>query len=795
MPKLIVKKKAEIMQECDLKTSQASYTIGTEKQNDLSIDDRLVSITHARIERSGNRFFIRDLKSAFGTFVNGVRVEDVAELKDGSDIRLGDHTILFDDPLEKIGMSLLEEDAAGHSVERDSEQESAPDRENARLDELEDKVRRESLTILRQARADKTDTLPYQLLAVYGPYKGKRFQLLQNETKIGRDENLNDIVLDKNKVGGPDQSISRRHAMVMFRDGSFFVTDKRSKTRTYINREVVPADGEVEIFPDDEIEVVSDQQSTILRLVEDGASDFRPPRKAGVWWVRYQPKLTAALVGLALVAGGFLMTTGFQERSLLTQRPDPLSLELIHWSTDKSLTFQNDQIGGTEESRLFSLVPAISDFDGDGAIDIATTNITNKPILIAGATKLPSWLIDTLPASAKSPIIAADVNQNNLDDVIYVTEDGRVAAIDGKHGAEIWLSPFFDQELVGPPVVGDFDGDKLNDVAIADVTGMLHIGYNQVLSVEWSSIGTGIPIHAPLTCADLDQDGDSELICGSERGIIFIIDGVDRNIVGTIDINEALNRALGTFYEDNQIRHPIGVAHLNEDTRLDLIASTVQGRIIAIDGASRERLWHDVLTNELSLNTDRSFPFAVGDLDGNGRLDVVAAAEGGEVRAYVGSGQDQGAVFLWAAAPETPSAINGFMVGDINKDAAADIVFNNTDGILWVLDGKTGTNLTNMEQGSPVQTSMPLAADLQDDGLLDIFSMTRTGIVFQYKTNSRVPRGAIIWGQQYGQSGNTLNEAYQLPETLTADASLLVGLLMFLGGGAVTFLIQKRRRN
>ncbi len=791
MPKLIVTKKAEILRECDLKSSQASYTIGSEEQNDLRIEDRLVSISHARIERTGNRFFIRDMKSAFGTYVNNERIEDIAELNDGDKIRIGDHTIIFDNPLQKIGLALVDE--ASHEAEQDEDTSAGSHDDHARLDELEEKVRRESLTLLRQDQ-EKSETIPYQLLAIYGPYKGKRYQLRKHETKIGRDENLNDIVLDKTKSGEPDQSISRRHAMIVHKDGSFFVSDKRSKTRTYVNREVVPTDSEVELFVDDEIEIVSDRQSTIFRLVEEGDSDFKPPRKTGVWWVRYQTRFAAMAVAAAFALGAFFLAQGYSQRSILTQQPDPLALELDYWSTDKSLTFQSNTQYGNGEHRFFRIVPAVSDFNGDGILDIATTNVTHKPILIDGKSKLPRWLVDTMPASTTSPLLAADVNQNNLDDILYLSQDGRLVAIDGKHGAEIWVSPFFDQPVTGPPVASDFDGDGLNDVAIADIDGTIHIGYNQILSLDWQKIATGIPIRSPLTAADLDNDGDAELLCGSERGIVFLLDGANRSILGTIDINENLNQALGTFYEDNQIRYPIGVTDLTGDGRGDLIISTVQGRILAIDGVSRDRLWHDVLTDELSLNVERSQPFAIGDLNSDQQTDVAAISTQGEIRAYRGAGQDQQAQVLWRAQPETPAAVYGLAVGDINKDQAADLIFNDEDGILWLLDGKSGMNLNNAEQAATVLTSMPLAADLQNDGFLDIFSITQTGIVFQYKTNSRVPKGAVVWGQQFGRHQNTLTQAYELPKTLTADLSILAGIVMMLLGGAVTFVVKRKRR-
>lgn len=45
----------------------------------------------------------------------------------------------------------------------------------------------------------KTEMAPYYLLAIYGPYRGKRYQLRYSETKIGRDVKLNDVVIRQNK--------------------------------------------------------------------------------------------------------------------------------------------------------------------------------------------------------------------------------------------------------------------------------------------------------------------------------------------------------------------------------------------------------------------------------------------------------------------------------------------------------------------------------------------------------------------------------------------------------------------
>ena len=49
----------------------ATYTIGRKKDNDLAIEDPMVSGQHARIVKMQSVFFLEDLKSTNGTSVNG----------------------------------------------------------------------------------------------------------------------------------------------------------------------------------------------------------------------------------------------------------------------------------------------------------------------------------------------------------------------------------------------------------------------------------------------------------------------------------------------------------------------------------------------------------------------------------------------------------------------------------------------------------------------------------------------------------------------------------------------------
>jgi len=62
---------------------------------DIPLDDQTISRRHAQLVPEDDQWMIHDLKSANGTFVNGVRVADPRPLKPGDQIRVGSTLFLF----------------------------------------------------------------------------------------------------------------------------------------------------------------------------------------------------------------------------------------------------------------------------------------------------------------------------------------------------------------------------------------------------------------------------------------------------------------------------------------------------------------------------------------------------------------------------------------------------------------------------------------------------------------------------------------------------------------------------
>ncbi len=78
--------------------SEQTTTIGRLAENTLQIEDDSVSSSHAEIFAEEDRFFVRDLGSTNGTFINGEKIEK-AILQEGDELCFGSVVTLFGSPI------------------------------------------------------------------------------------------------------------------------------------------------------------------------------------------------------------------------------------------------------------------------------------------------------------------------------------------------------------------------------------------------------------------------------------------------------------------------------------------------------------------------------------------------------------------------------------------------------------------------------------------------------------------------------------------------------------------------
>ena len=71
-------------------------SIGRSTDADVRIEDRFASGVHARLYSRGATYYVEDLTSTNGTFLNGAQLEGEAELSDLDEIKIGDTELRFE---------------------------------------------------------------------------------------------------------------------------------------------------------------------------------------------------------------------------------------------------------------------------------------------------------------------------------------------------------------------------------------------------------------------------------------------------------------------------------------------------------------------------------------------------------------------------------------------------------------------------------------------------------------------------------------------------------------------------
>ena len=81
----------------DIELTGEPLSIGRSREADIPLLDDKVSRVHCGIRLSDGEFYLKDLKSRNGTFVNGQRVEDTVKLQPGDRIQVGATVFVLED--------------------------------------------------------------------------------------------------------------------------------------------------------------------------------------------------------------------------------------------------------------------------------------------------------------------------------------------------------------------------------------------------------------------------------------------------------------------------------------------------------------------------------------------------------------------------------------------------------------------------------------------------------------------------------------------------------------------------
>lgn len=348
------------------------------------------------------------------------------------------------------------------------------------------------------------------------------------------------------------------------------------------------------------------------------------------------------------------------------------------WSAD-ALTFERMQLLETKGETSAGV--SLGDIDGDGDLDIVLARGRHWPLdnLILRNDGKGAFAIGKLPSEPDRTYSAAlaDLDGNGTLDLvvsndrpdrkaIYLNDGRGTYRAAGTFGRPEWPTRYI--------TLADLNGDRRPDIIVANRSSN---PAKPVASYVCLNDGQGaFPVEIPLPtqsatiifAADLDGEGNVDLLVPHRdggQGVIFWNDGTGKFAV-----------APTPFGPKNSTVRAAVAADVDGDGMLDLVIGDAKTGLFIYRGQGKRAFHEPVAIGEKS-----GAPYCLGvlDMDRDGKPDLVVGRQEARGSIFFNRGSGQTLGFTEASWNDGKGTVYGLALGDLDGDGWPDIVAARSD--------------------------------------------------------------------------------------------------------------------
>ena len=380
------------------------------------------------------------------------------------------------------------------------------------------------------------------------------------------------------------------------------------------------------------------------------------------------------------------------------------------------------------DESLTITIDGVQDGDGDNTLTIVV--VAEDPVVENNSASLGAQVLTAFSEGptqvieqSGNALAQGDINRDGLTDVVVAGAEAMVYLNTGARALDEVGSGLGPNSGGAVVAVADWNGDQAADVITAGSGAVVHLNDGAGSFSE----RLVLPLDGGVTvrgggAEDVDIDGFDDVVLAGSFGALVVI---SRENAQTIELTSAASRALAVADLNNDGFPDVSIVN-EADRAIHLFVNDQQGSFSAGP----------------ELNAGLVAHIRAGDVDGDGRIDLLASleadAENPPRNVVLYQQVDGGFV---AGNTFGASAVSSLVVGDVDADGRTDVVAINMSGVHQLYLGMAdGTLELDDEQIVSDGMRVGILTDFNTDQSLDLIMTGANAGVIEVHANNGIGR-------------------------------------------------------